>query len=773
MQHVALVVGSFEREAVAKGFPLSEQTVEFLQLACLSADVSGSLIFVTSNPYEASKPKAKIGMARIKQERPRVLQEISEAKPDFVLCLGPVASACVFGKGNLVESELLRREHRPLGENQPPVFVTFGLEYARYAPGVKEWIQADLLSARGGGHTTEWGEYTVLLPDDPAWHVRPPELADCPYVGYDLETYPGTNPWADNARIRMAVVSDQVGRAWVVQATQDSKFPQWIYDIIEDPRILKAGSNIKFDYLWHARFGHRIVNMWDTTTVEHILNGDNPKKDLKSLAFKYVPKLGDYSYKQRMLVKERGGWEFIDDAEMYQYAGGDGEASVGTYEAQARELPADLLKPVHLFADLQAVLADMQHNGACIDLDENWRLSALYNKRLLELRTEIVNVLGPINVNSPPELAAALTRAVPNISLSVWKKALGDDEELEISTKRAILERESDKHSIIKTVLEYRNYRTRNSTFIHGLRTKHLTKRGSKHFIFPNFNTAVVPTYRLSSSNPNGQNMPRKDEQHPELSVKRQFISRFAGGSILDADQSQIEIRMAAFLSQDKKMLEAIRLGEDIHTSMAAVMLNKPTSAVTEQERQECKTRTFLILYGGGARKLAGDLKISVRKAQQLINEYFEAFSGLKNYIDQTHREVKRDLEVRTIFGLRRTFQRPSNWASSDGWMIQRQAFNTKVQSSAACITYVAMLDLAAELKRNNLKSLMVLQVHDSVVVDVYPGEERIVAKLAKKCMENAGIRAAAYGAHGIDVPLKCDVKIGPTWADVQLVEDA
>jgi len=761
------VLGTPEPGSAKFGDALTDSTLKLLDKITEQNNIDADLVFVSMDSMDAGKSKQKLGMKRIKEERGRVLDEIDQARPDFIVCLGPVATACVFGKGNLAEGNLLRQAHRPLGDDRPPVYVTFSIESMAWKAGIAKWLALDIQAAAHGMAETEWGDYDILLPGTPEWDEAPEYLAGADVLGFDLETYPGLDPFADDARVRMAVVSRGVGRATVVQATPDSTLPEWLDVICRDERVVKCGSNIAFDYMWMKRFGYDIRNMADTSTREHIIDAENPKKDLKSLTFKYVPKLGDYSKAQRDLVRERGGWEHVQDDEQYDYCGADREASIGCYLEQEKKIH-EFRRPWLLFRDLYYVLAKIQWRGMCVDMDTNTVLDSEYRRKLASLRKQITVHLGPINLNSPTQLAKALKEAVPDINLSVrdWVRAVGDEEDDEAATKREVLEREAHKHSVIPLVLEYRKYRTRHSTFIHGVAEKHARKHRGQWFIHPRYRTDVVETYRLSSQAPNGQNIPRKDKDDPELSVKKQFKSRFSGGSILEADQSQIEIRAAAWLSQDKKMLAAIESGEDIHTAMAAIMLNKSAEDVTEDERQSCKHRTFLILYGGGANKLARDLKISQRQAQRLIDDYYSTFTGLRDYVAAVKAQVKKDLYVETPFGFRRYFNEPEHWNSVEGYRIERQAFNTIVQSTAACITYISMLHVEDQLDMAGMQSLMVGQVHDSVLIDVAPGEEVRVANMIRTTMEMSGKLAEEFGV-SFDVPLKCDVEIGETWGAV------
>jgi len=781
MRKAVFVIGSCEYG----GKPLTEQTFDLLDDIARAAGLDVELVFVMPDPWDAGKPKPQLGIQRIREERGRVLDEISTVRPDMIFCFGPVASACIWNRGNLVESELLRQTHYPLKDEgwDVPVYTTFSLENLGARAGIAKWLRLDVLAAANGLTQTEWGDYEILEPKTGSWYDGYVFLdKDCTAIGYDLETYPGLDPWHPEARIRMAVISDQPGRAWIVQATPDSVFPQWVYDLIEDPAIVKAGSNIAFDDLWMRRFGHSIHNMWDTSSMEHILDGSNPYKDLKSLTFKYLPRLGDYSKAHRDLVRERGGWEFVEDDEMYQYAGADGEASIAAYIGQAKSIAdAGLTRPARLYRDLYPALCEMQYNGLHVDMTVNQNLDKTYTKRLAGLRKTIAQTLGPINLNSPAQLAKALQANIRGINLTQkqWQEATAgefDPTNVEISTKRKILERESHKHPVIGQVLRYRKLEKRHNTFIEKVREKyavqHYTDTGVKAwFIHPNFNTSIVETYRLSSSNPNGQNIPRASEDDVGMSVKSQFTSRFHDGKILEADLSQIELRFAAWASNDTAMRQAVLSGEDLHTALAAKMLGKAVGDVSEAERQRCKSLNFLILYGGGAKLLSELLKVPIKQAHKFIREYFEAFPELQMYIQSIHDTVKRDLQVQTHFGFRRRFVMPPNWTGKKGWHVLRQAFNTIIQNGAACLTYCAMIDLHNRLQNNAYRSRMILQVHDSIILDLHPEEIGAIIHETQLAMEKGSImEAKKYAGITFDLPLQCDIKIGPSWGNVEAI---
>lgn len=769
------LIGTMSRFA-DKGDALSSEDLAVLSQVAENVDLDAHVVFCTHD-VKASKT-GKVTMKLLREERERVLGEIAGHNPDLVIAFGPVALKTVFNKGNVVLSECLRQKHE-VDDIDAPVYATYSLDMVSAKPGVAKWLTLDARAAVQGYVDTKWGDYVVLLPDDPDWAVCPVDYSDLgagSVVGFDLETYPGLNPWADEARIRMAIISAGPHKAHVVQLGPDSQLPEWLADIVESEEILKAGSNIKFDYKWLRRFGVRMRNMHDTSVAEHILDETNPMKDLKSLTFLYAPWLGDYSKEHRHLVTERGGWEYVDDDEQYLYAGADGEASYCAAVAQLGEIiRKNLTRAYRLSHDLYEVLCEMEHNGCRIDLDINKDLDGRFINEMAKLRQEIVDALGPINPGSPVQLADALAKKVTGIDLSKRKIARlfqdrpGDDDDEDISTDRATLEREAHKHPIIETVLRWRRLSKLHGTYVKGPQDKYKIKRPDGYYLSTTFRCDIVETYRLSSQGPNLQNQPSKpdpDDPHPiplELNTKRQFVSRFPGGVFMEADLSQAEIRVAAMLSKDAGMLAAIDSGDDIHTAMAATLLNKSIEDVTKMERHQCKRLTFLILYGGGANTLSKQLGIYKEDAKELIRDYFTTFDQLDWYITNKKSTVKRDLYLESVFGYRRRFKKPANWNSWDGWRVERQAWNFLVQNTASCVLFVALIGLHKDMERGRLRSKIVLTVHDSIGIDCHPDEIDVVARLVQYHMENPDTEK--YGVE-LTVPMTADIEVGTTWGD-------
>ena len=777
MKKAVFLLGTLSKNA-RQHEALSTEDFQILNEVAEIVGLDAEVVFCCTD-YKASKT-GNVTMKMLREERDRVLQEIAEHQPDIVMGFGPVALKTVFNKGNVPLAEHLRQKFE-VDDLPCPVFFTHSMDHVAAQPGMKKWLILDTRAAIEGFVETTWGEYVVLGPSDPDWSVCPVPfrgLQPGSVVGFDLETYPGLNPWHPSARIRMAIISNAPHEAHVVQLGPDSRLPGWLQQIVRDKDIIKAGSNIKFDYKWLRRFGLEMRGMHDTSVAEHILDETNPMKDLKSLTFLYAPWLGDYSKGHRALVTERGGWEHVDDDEQYDYAGADGEASYCAAVDQLRLLKQkNLMRAYRLSMDLYEVLCDMEHNGCCIDMDTNEDLDVRFQDEMATLRQEIVSTLGPINPGSPQQLAEALIKHVGNIDLTkrkmmrMFQERPGDDDDEEISTDRATLEREAHKHPIIETVLRWRRLSKLHGTYVKGVRDKYKVERPTGTYLSTTFRGDVVETYRLSSQGPNLQNQPSKpdlDDPHPiplELNPKRQFISRFPDGVFMEADLSQAEIRVAAMLSGDEAMLSAITSGQDVHTAMAATLLDKEMDEVTKLERHQCKRLTFLILYGGGSNTLSKQLGISKEKAKQLIADYFRAFKQLDFYINNRKTVVKRDLYLESIFGYRRRFKKPLNWNSWDGWRVERQAWNFLVQNTASCVLFVALIDLHRKMRERKLRSKIVLTVHDSIGIDCHPDEVDEVAKLVVQCMENPG--TGEYGVE-LTVPMKADVEVGPTWGDKQ-----
>lgn len=786
MRSVAFLIGVPDKHAARTGQIVSETDFAMIDRIARQLDVAAGIVLAVPDLKLAGKAQ-KVKMADLRQHRESVFQRIKDIPADVVVACGPAALKCLMNKGNVVLDEHLRMELTVPELEGVLCVATYSLEMVAAKPGMEKHLLRDVHAALHGQTVTEWGNYVIIQPGTELWARIPPELKGVTEIGLDLETYPGLDPWHPHARIRMCVVSDRVGRAWVVQANRASQFPCWLSALMEDPQVRCGGSNIKFDYRWLKRFGYTLTNMYDTSTAEHVLDCTTALTDLKSLTFIYCPKLGDYSREHRRLVVERGGWEHVEDAEMYAYCGADGEASIATMQEQKRLLSEDgLTRPFDLSMGLYQVLADMEDRGVCIDTAVHQELDGAFTTELEAQAVKLMEMFGPINLNSPAQLGPALKRAVPNIDLTEARivrqmsemeyRLHAKEDPDQFSTDKAILEREAHKHPIIGELLLYRRLKKLYGTYVEGLGQKHLVQHpDGQYYIHTSYRTDKVETSRLSSQGPNLQNIPRKPEPGdkypipPHLNVKRQVVSRFPGGTIVEADAGQAEIRVAAHISNDSALLSALTSGLDVHTAMCAQFHQKPAEQVTPLERTHGKRQTFLVLYGGGANTLSAQLGVPKHVAKQMLDQFFQTYPELNRYINLVKLNVKRDLYSESIFGYRRRFRKPYRWDSPEGWHIERQAWNHQVQNAAACITFVAMMDLEKMLLDGGLQSRIIMQVHDSIVIDCAPGEGARVRELARLALEHPTLDR--WGVT-MNVPLVADIEEGPSWGEKKKVVD-
>ena len=750
-------------------FPLTDVDLELLGNIADEAKLDVEIVFAVSNPKFAGAEK-KVRAPNIKAERARVVSEIQAAQPEYVFAFGRTAMASLLNTGTSVLKKY-RRKTTYIDDIPCPVHVCDSLSRVYVTPGIRKWLRLDVLAAVAGFNDTIYGEHKLLLPGTPEWEVMPDEFQQVEAIGFDLETYPGTNPWVPDSHIRMAILSAMEGTATVVQTGSGGCLPEWVSQILVDPTILKGGSDISFDCQWIRRFGGLVENVHDTVMAEHIIDCTDPNKNLKYLTLRYAPQLGDYARPFEETRKKYGGWAGTPDEEFYLYAGGDGEASIAAMLAQNKIIEADpkLTQAWKLADDLYPVLIDMRCAGLCIDKGVNDLLNRQMSAHLEDLVLGIQETLGPINPRSSTQMAKALVEFVPGIDLRerTWVRVLSDAEDEDVSTQRVVLEREADKHPVIGLVLEHRRWAKLHGTYVKALRDKFLVHHGGRDFIHPKL-AMSTETYRLAGSEPSPHQIPRKPKEGDSetLNVKRQFISRFEGGLILNADYAQMEMRIAAQESSDSSLLNAISEG-DVHLNTASMMFRQDAGTITEDMRTAAKTIGFATLYGAGKGRISKLLGISQREAEGLIGQYFRVYPTLRQYIYDTYAYVMQHLSVTTPFGFTRTFMRPAhgNWEGFEGARIKRQGFNTIIQSTAACVMYVALIEMRERLSLFN--SQLICTVHDSVMIDCPPGELEVVSRLISGVMSNPDTKKYGYE---LTVPLAVDLEAGNSWGTLEKI---
>ena len=398
---------------------------------------------------------------------------------------------------------------------------------------------------------------------------------------------------------------------------------------------------------------------------------------------------------------------------------------------------------------LTFVLADMEYNGVSVDEDYLHKLTISMNNQLAKIEGRIYEIAGGVfNINSPRQVGEVLFE---KLGLKAKKKR----GKTNYSTNAAVLEELAEEYEIAQLILDYRKFAKLKSTYTEALPA--LIDRKDNR-IHTTYNQTVTATGRLSSSNPNLQNIPVRTEEGNK--IRNAFVSgNKENGLILSADYSQIELRLLAHITQDKHLLEAFNSGVDVHTLTASKVFDVPVEDVTKEMRYKSKAVNFGIIYGQSKYGLAKSLGISNADAETFIEKYFATYPRVKAYMEGTVLEAKEKGFVETIFGRKRYLA--TELSSSNGMIrefAKRAAINQPIQGTAADLMKIAMIDFSKKLKENNLKSKMIMQVHDELVVEVVKSELDIVTNLVKEAMELQ---------QPLSVPLVVDVNVGESWKEL------
>jgi len=395
---------------------------------------------------------------------------------------------------------------------------------------------------------------------------------------------------------------------------------------------------------------------------------------------------------------------------------------------------------------LAKVLAKMERNGVLIDDFALSNFAQILNNQLNSIESKIYAIAGfHINISSPKQIGELLFDRLKIID-KPKKTKTG-----QYQTDEETLQYLKGKHEIVPLILEHRGLKKLLSTYVEALPKLINQKTGKIH---TSFNQTIVSTGRLSSSNPNLQNIPIREEQGRE--IRRAFIAQ-PDCVLLSADYSQVELRIMAHLSGDKNMLEAFFSGQDIHAATAAKIFKVPISEVTSERRRKAKTANFGIIYGISAFGLSERLEIPRKEATALIEGYFESFPDVKNYMEKSIETARREGFVQTLFGRKRYLPDINSQNANVRSFAERNAINAPIQGTAADIVKIAMVKIDSELTKQNLKTEMILQVHDELVFNVPNSELELVKQLVKTEMENAV---------KLNVPLIADIGVGQNWLE-------
>jgi len=522
--------------------------------------------------------------------------------------------------------------------------------------------------------------------------------------------------------------------------------------VLTDPGVAVMGQNVKYDLLVLGRYGISPANVtFDTMLASYCLDAHQSQHGLDFLALKH---LGITKIPTSALIgkgaKQINMWD-VPFERCGEYACEDADTTYRLFELFSARLDGHEVERV--FRDIEMplvrVLEDMERQGFLVDTALLAALSAEMAGRLEVLTARIHELAGaPFNVASPRQLAEVLFEKL-KVHEQLGVKRLKRTK-TGYSTDAEVLETLSA-HPLVAALLEHRQLTKLKGTYLDALPALVHPVTGRIH---TSFNQAVAATGRLSSTDPNLQNIPVRSEEGRRI---RQAFIAAPGNVLLSADYSQVELRLMAALSGDAALIEAFRSGEDVHRRTASLVFGVPPDAVTPDMRAQAKTINFGIIYGMGAPRLARQIGIPQKDAAAFIEQYFKVFAGVRAWLDTTRERALRDGFVTTLTGRRRQMTGLDSADPRELAGAMNAAVNTPLQGTAADLIKIAMVRLHRELLARGLRSRMLLQVHDELVLEVPEGELDPVRPLVKRVME---------GALALDVPLIVDTGTGRNWVE-------
>ena len=569
-------------------------------------------------------------------------------------------------------------------------------------------------------------------------------------LSLDTET---TSVEAINAKLVGLSFSVKENEAFYVPVPQDEAEARKIVEIFrpayEDEKILKVGQNLKYDYEVLMNYGVEIKGKMFDTMIAHYVIQPELHHNMDYLAEIY---LNYQTIHIDELIGPKGkgqkNMSDLDPKDVYEYAAEDADVTLklkNKLEAELRKYGAEELF-YNIEMPLMPVLAEMEMNGVLIDTKSLAETSTVLTKRMEEVEREIYELAGgEFNIASPRQVGEVLFD-----KLKIVEKAK-KTKKGQYVTNEEVLQSLKGKHKIVGAILEHRGLKKLLGTYIDALPKLINSRTGHIH---TSFNQATTATGRLSSSDPNLQNIPVRGEEGKE--IRKAFIPE-PGCLFFSADYSQIELRVMAHLSGDENMIEAFREGHDIHAATAAKIYKEEMENVTRDQRTKAKRANFGIIYGITIFGLADRLEISREEARQLIDGYFETFPNVKEYMEKAKEEARNKGYVETLFHRRRYLADINSANGTVRGFAERNAINAPIQGTAADIIKVAMVRIHRRFKSENIRSKMILQVHDELNFSVYPDEKEKVERIVLEEMQNA---------FHMEVPLVADCGWGNNWLE-------
>ena len=520
--------------------------------------------------------------------------------------------------------------------------------------------------------------------------------------------------------------------------------------LFENEEIAKIGQNIKFDLIVLAKLGIAVRGKKLDTMLMHYLLDSESRHNMDFLAERYL----NYSPISIETLIGKGAKQLTMDMvgveRVAEYAAEDADVTLRLKHVLYPEV--EKMAMLDLYHNIEApmidVLAAMEMAGVTVDCEALARYAVELREMLQRLESEVREMAGEpaLNINSSRQLGEVLFAKLRITDKPKMTKTK------QFSTEEEYLQGFAHDFPIVSKILEYRGVKKLLSTYVEALPELVNKETGKIH---TSYNQAVTATGRLSSTNPNLQNIPVRDALGKP--IRAAFVASDAEHTLVAADYSQIELRLMAHLSGDEALIEAFKQGEDIHAATAARLYGKGVAEVSSDERRSAKTANFGIIYGISAFGLAQRLDISNRDAKELITNYFETYPGVKRYMDDAVAKATTEGYVETMFGRRRTLHDITSSNRTVRGLAERNAINAPIQGSAADIMKLAMVEIYRRFEAEGIRSKMIMQVHDEVVVDTLNEELESVKRIVKEAMESVA---------SLRVPLIAEVNSAENWLD-------
>ena len=555
-----------------------------------------------------------------------------------------------------------------------------------------------------------------------------------------------------NDRIVGLSLAVEPHEAWYVSFTPENTaaFAEAVKPLFENERTTKIAQNIKFDMMVLARLGVEVRGRKIDTMIVHYLLDPEARHNMDFLAERYL----NYSPIRIETLIGKGTRQLTMDQvnieSVKEYAAEDADITLQIKQALWPELEKQGL--VELYSTIEEpmieVLAAMELAGVKVDTQQLADYAVELNAELAKLEAEIRELADEpmLNINSARQLGEVLFAKLRITDKPKMTKTR------QFSTEEEYLQGFAGKHRIVDLILRYRGVKKLISTYVEAL--PQLVNSVTGH-IHTSFNQAVTATGRLSSTNPNLQNIPVRDDMGRR--IRKAFVPSDGQHLLLSADYSQVELRLMAHLSGDKSLIEAFQQGEDIHAATAAKLFHKEIAEVTSDERRKAKTANFGIIYGISAFGLAQRLDIPRKEAKELIDGYFESYPKVKEYMERAVADAREKGYVTTAFGRRRILRDIDSRNAVARGVAERNAINAPIQGSAADIMKLAMVEIYRRFRAEGIRSKMILQVHDEVIVDMLREEQEAVIRIVREAME---------GVAQLSVPLISEAGVGENWLE-------